>query len=1084
MQRYRARRRYRHVTASRDWAGAAVARLEPEALSAEWLRTHAFAVPLLLRPRCSDGGDDVAAASAPQGAASLAAAAALGMRLPTLPLRVADVAEGVGVDAPVPTLDVARQADGPRGLTLGAFAAYWDDVAARRKRLLNCVSLSLARTRLGDDVAPPAAVAALDLLADAWPAGDVADADCSDEAPRPEVLLYALMSPAGSYTDWHVDFGGSAVWYHLLSGTKVFLLAPPSAANLAAFEAWAASPAQARTFLGASLAGTQRVELAAGDTLLIPSGWPHAVATPADAIALGGNFLTPLALPTALRVADVEDRLGVEAAARFPAWHALLWRAASRFEARLADGGDEALSAAEKAGVAALAPRLAQWVEDGGEHAAPKAVGDGAALAAALSARVAAWGAASAGADREEAEEAARIAAAAAAGDVGAALTLRGAAAEGADVALLRGGRRGERWAAATLVSYDTAARTFLVVFAPRTGDRPAMLPERLRLHHRTLRVVSAADAAAAEAAAAARQRALSRRAAAAAALNADLARTAHALLPLPDAPLIAVKASTTGPYAALGAELVGAWVWRHWPDDGGWFRARVASYDSASRTWRLLYDAGTAAEAEEIAPLAEMTWRELRLTKPKSGPGAAHAGAAAQDDGSSEESESEEEHAADDVAQRPRPPPLPAHLRVRARRERERARAAAASAAAATSSPPPPAPPPRVTVAGLLRKGLREEASQLAATPSADACAPASAPAASAAAAVASRPLSAPLRRFLSAAGGGETAPEALPWASLMKAVLDYARAKGLRGAGGVVRCDAPLQELLGRATVQAAELAAALRPHFGGSGVAMAHPQQQQQQRQQRQPMLPPPPPRPAWGHAAAPAARPYSPTRAFEGERAAAAKRPRSSPPPPPPRRDDWDDMQEWRPPPQPMPPPPPPQPVFSDDEDDLPEMTLPTWIKQPPPPPPPQQQQQQTPWAGWNGGGAPMPQMQAQTQAPAWLGAPPQQQQQPAAYAMPPAGMAMMYAPPAAMPQQAPYMTWQQGGDMMMQQQQQQQAHPGGFYGPGAGGAYAQQPPAWAQQPPPGAGGPAAQWPPPQPPPPPLPPQWGPAYGGYG
>ena len=29
-------------------------------------------------------------------------------------------------------------------------------------------------------------------------------------------LLYCLSSPAGCYTDWHIDFGGSAVWYHLL----------------------------------------------------------------------------------------------------------------------------------------------------------------------------------------------------------------------------------------------------------------------------------------------------------------------------------------------------------------------------------------------------------------------------------------------------------------------------------------------------------------------------------------------------------------------------------------------------------------------------------------------------------------------------------------------------------------------------------------------------------------------------------------------------------------------------------------------------------------------------------------------------
>jgi hypothetical protein len=29
-------------------------------------------------------------------------------------------------------------------------------------------------------------------------------------------LLYCLSSPAGCYTDWHIDFGGSAVWYHIL----------------------------------------------------------------------------------------------------------------------------------------------------------------------------------------------------------------------------------------------------------------------------------------------------------------------------------------------------------------------------------------------------------------------------------------------------------------------------------------------------------------------------------------------------------------------------------------------------------------------------------------------------------------------------------------------------------------------------------------------------------------------------------------------------------------------------------------------------------------------------------------------------
>ena len=29
------------------------------------------------------------------------------------------------------------------------------------------------------------------------------------------------MSVAGCYTDWHIDFGGTSVWYHILHGEKV-----------------------------------------------------------------------------------------------------------------------------------------------------------------------------------------------------------------------------------------------------------------------------------------------------------------------------------------------------------------------------------------------------------------------------------------------------------------------------------------------------------------------------------------------------------------------------------------------------------------------------------------------------------------------------------------------------------------------------------------------------------------------------------------------------------------------------------------------------------------------------------------------
>ncbi len=52
------------------------------------------------------------------------------------------------------------------------------------------------------------------------------------------------MGPAGAYIDFHIDMGGTSVWYHVISGCKVFVIAPPSEANLQAFEEWSSSPVQ------------------------------------------------------------------------------------------------------------------------------------------------------------------------------------------------------------------------------------------------------------------------------------------------------------------------------------------------------------------------------------------------------------------------------------------------------------------------------------------------------------------------------------------------------------------------------------------------------------------------------------------------------------------------------------------------------------------------------------------------------------------------------------------------------------------------------------------------------------------------
>ena len=48
--------------------------------------------------------------------------------------------------------------------------------------------------------------------------------------------------------------------------------------------------------------GVLRVVLNAGETLMIPSGWIHAVFTPKPSLVFGGNFLHSLNIPMQLQV--------------------------------------------------------------------------------------------------------------------------------------------------------------------------------------------------------------------------------------------------------------------------------------------------------------------------------------------------------------------------------------------------------------------------------------------------------------------------------------------------------------------------------------------------------------------------------------------------------------------------------------------------------------------------------------------------------------------------------------------------------------------------------------------------------------
>ena len=176
---------------------------------------------------------------------------------------------------------------------------YYNTPVAQRERVLNVISLEFSITPLAEEVRPPAVVKELDWIK-MWPRKQLAQGNW------PRVQNYCLMSTANCYTDFHIDLGGTSVWYHVHTGEKQFIFAPPTKINMRAYEQWSMTPKQKRKFLPDIIRDCFVVTLKEGQTMLIPTGWIHAVYTPYDSLIFGGNFLHSLDIAGQLRIYALE----------------------------------------------------------------------------------------------------------------------------------------------------------------------------------------------------------------------------------------------------------------------------------------------------------------------------------------------------------------------------------------------------------------------------------------------------------------------------------------------------------------------------------------------------------------------------------------------------------------------------------------------------------------------------------------------------------------------------------------------------------------------------------------------------------
>lgn len=238
-------------------------------------------------------------------------------------LTVRKVAQLYGPDEKIEVIDVKSQNGEDKKWNLRQWVDYYEKEGSKVVR--NVISLEVSQSNLGRLIRRPKIVRDLDLQDAVWPGELKAKGD------YPKVQLYCLMSVADCFTDFHIDFGGSSVFYHILKGKKTFFFIPPHEKNLKKYEEWCMSPAQNWTFLGDQTQECFRVDLSAGDTMLIPAGWIHAVWTPEDSLVIGGNFLTRMHYEMQIRVAQIEKVTGVARKFRYPQFQKLLWYSAVNY---------------------------------------------------------------------------------------------------------------------------------------------------------------------------------------------------------------------------------------------------------------------------------------------------------------------------------------------------------------------------------------------------------------------------------------------------------------------------------------------------------------------------------------------------------------------------------------------------------------------------------------------------------------------------------------------------------------------------------------------------------------------------------
>ncbi|XP_014209528.1 lysine-specific demethylase 7B [Copidosoma floridanum] len=284
---------------SRHFSGAneIVRHIDGHLLTLSYLEANGFEIPIIVNNKES-----------------------LDMALPPSSFSLYDIETYIGGDYEIDVIDVAKQNN--VRMKLSEFVEYFYD--PHRSRILNVISLEVTNTSLSTLIKAPHIARQLDWVNYVWPE----DWPDNSELKRAKVQKYCLISVRDSFTDFHIDFGGTSVWYHVLRGEKIFYIIRPTQANLHLYQQWLCSSSQSETFFGDQVDACYKFILKEGQTMMIPTGWIHAVLTPVDSLVFGGNFIHSLNIPMQLQVYEMEKKMKTPAKFQYPSFETINWFAA------------------------------------------------------------------------------------------------------------------------------------------------------------------------------------------------------------------------------------------------------------------------------------------------------------------------------------------------------------------------------------------------------------------------------------------------------------------------------------------------------------------------------------------------------------------------------------------------------------------------------------------------------------------------------------------------------------------------------------------------------------------------------------